>query len=336
MTITITQAALAVANNLSDVANAGSARANLHVPELTPAAAVAVANVSLSAPGATVDGYSLTSGDILLLTGQTTSSQNGPWVWTGASTALTRPTEFPSAATTKGRLCAVINGSINAHTEWMLAAPTGGIVIDTGAQTWTQISTISLPLSVLTPTAVQTANYVAAAGQLVLVNNGGGGNLVMTLPTTPADQAQVGVMIAGGFYPNPLTVVAGGSDRFSENGVTFTTWSVLAGSGPAAVWQYSASAGLWYQVAGPSRTWCNVVDFGAIGNARGAMPSARAIASWRSTVGATAPCSQYDTRDWSTPMALASRCWLRPLTSRCSLMACPHVFLTLTATIPGS
>lgn len=50
----------------------------------------ATSNISLTAPGATVDGVSMTSGDIMLLTAQTTGSQNGPYVWNGASSTATR------------------------------------------------------------------------------------------------------------------------------------------------------------------------------------------------------------------------------------------------------
>ncbi len=55
-------------------------------------------NISLSTPGATIDTVSMTSGDIVLLTAQTTGSQNGPYVWTGASSALTRATNWDTSA----------------------------------------------------------------------------------------------------------------------------------------------------------------------------------------------------------------------------------------------
>jgi hypothetical protein len=47
-------------------------------------------NVALAAPGATVDGVAMVVGDVFLAYGQTTGSENGPWVWTGAATAATR------------------------------------------------------------------------------------------------------------------------------------------------------------------------------------------------------------------------------------------------------
>lgn len=49
-----------------------------------------VTNISLSTPGSTIDGVTMSNPSTILLTGQTTASANGPYVWTGASTALTR------------------------------------------------------------------------------------------------------------------------------------------------------------------------------------------------------------------------------------------------------
>lgn len=57
----------------------------------------ATSNVSLSTPGATIDGVTMSNPMTILLTGQTTGSQNGPYVWTGASTALTRATNWDTS-----------------------------------------------------------------------------------------------------------------------------------------------------------------------------------------------------------------------------------------------
>lgn len=47
-------------------------------------------NVNLASPGTTIDGVTMSSGDVVLLYGQTTGSQNGPYVWNGASVSMTR------------------------------------------------------------------------------------------------------------------------------------------------------------------------------------------------------------------------------------------------------
>jgi hypothetical protein len=60
--------------------------------------AAATSNISLAAPGATVDGITAATGDIFLLTGQTTGSENGPYIWNGAAVAMTRAGNWDSTA----------------------------------------------------------------------------------------------------------------------------------------------------------------------------------------------------------------------------------------------
>jgi hypothetical protein len=131
--------ALQKTNNLYDVTDAGTSRANIHIPTLTPAAAVAVANVSLTAPGATIDGYSFNSGDLVLLTGQSTASQNGLYSWTGASSTLTRPTEMATGGVMKARTVAIIQGTTYGGTTWLLQT-NSAITVDTSNQAWISIS----------------------------------------------------------------------------------------------------------------------------------------------------------------------------------------------------
>lgn len=53
-------------------------------------------NVNITSPGATLDGVAAAAGDVFWLSAQTTASQNGPWVWNGATAAMTRPSNFNS------------------------------------------------------------------------------------------------------------------------------------------------------------------------------------------------------------------------------------------------
>lgn len=59
--------------------------------------AVSTANVSITSAPATVDGITPTSGDVFLLAGQTTGSENGPRVWTGAGAAMARAANWDSS-----------------------------------------------------------------------------------------------------------------------------------------------------------------------------------------------------------------------------------------------
>jgi hypothetical protein len=60
--------------------------------------AVALTNVSVTAAPATIDGITPASGDVFLLAGQTTGSENGPRVWTGAGAAMARAGNWDSTA----------------------------------------------------------------------------------------------------------------------------------------------------------------------------------------------------------------------------------------------
>lgn len=51
-------------------------------------------NVNTAAPGTSLDGVTPGNGDVYWLSAQTTSSQNGPWVYNGAAAAMTRPANF--------------------------------------------------------------------------------------------------------------------------------------------------------------------------------------------------------------------------------------------------
>lgn len=105
-----------------------------------PATVVATSNVTVAAPGASIDGYSLTSGDRVLLTGQSSGVENGLWTWTGAATPMTRTADYESGNTEMafaGVTVFILNGTIGAGQTWRLTT-TGTITIDTNSTSWTQ------------------------------------------------------------------------------------------------------------------------------------------------------------------------------------------------------
>lgn len=60
--------------------------------------AVHISNVTLSNPAtSTFDGLTFSAGQVVLLTGQTTGSQNGPYVFNGSSVAMTRALNWDTA-----------------------------------------------------------------------------------------------------------------------------------------------------------------------------------------------------------------------------------------------
>lgn len=151
--------------NLSDLSDAGSSRANIHVPILGAVQACATGNVALTGTQ-TIDGIALAAGDRVLLTGQTTASQNGPWVV--AAGAWSRPTDFPSAQVIKSRQVKVLGGTVNAGRDFYLSS--GSYTIDTTSQTWNQAASVS-PASVTTLGTVKLASAPADSANPIVVGD---------------------------------------------------------------------------------------------------------------------------------------------------------------------
>jgi hypothetical protein len=201
------EAVLLPANNLGDVSDAGSSRYNLAIPQLSATAAVAVANVNIASPGATLDGYSILTNDEILLTAQSTSSQNGVWTWNGASSALTRPNEFPTSGVIKrGRLIAVINGTIYANTLWILDSPAAGLTIDTTAQVWVQFTGATVTAAAIEATFTAQGNLYLGTG------SGTGEQLALgaagTVLTAGASQASWAAPAASPLFTTFSTITA--------------------------------------------------------------------------------------------------------------------------------
>jgi hypothetical protein len=79
-----------------------------------PVKAASTANVSLTAPGATLDGVTLVSGDRILLKDQTTAADNGLYVWTGPSATLTRATDADTGSEISQAAVFVMEGTVAA------------------------------------------------------------------------------------------------------------------------------------------------------------------------------------------------------------------------------
>jgi hypothetical protein len=68
-------------------------------------------NINLSSPGATIDGITLSSGDRVLVKSQTTQSENGIYVFNGASTPMTRAADASTANELEQAVVTVEEGS---------------------------------------------------------------------------------------------------------------------------------------------------------------------------------------------------------------------------------
>jgi hypothetical protein len=237
-------AVLQAANNLSDVANAGTSRFNLAIPVPTSPAAVAVANVNIASPGATLDGYALVANDEILLTAQSTASQNGIWTWNASASALTRPNDFPSGGVIKrGRQVTIGNGTVYAGTIWQLTATNAGLTIDTSAQTWKQVpysavgsgvTSFNTRTGAVTLSAADVEALFTASGQLFVGTGSGTGTLlaagasgtVLEGGTTPAWGVLPGTVLATQqFAPSTLSTYAAAATTMTALDTTNLTLS---------------------------------------------------------------------------------------------------------------
>lgn len=68
-------------------------------------------NIDLSAPGATIDGITMVSGDRFLVRSQTSVPANGIYIWNGASTTATRSTDCSTAVELEQAITTVEEGT---------------------------------------------------------------------------------------------------------------------------------------------------------------------------------------------------------------------------------
>lgn len=103
-----------------------------------PVLALSSTNVTpLSGTATTVDGVALnTAGMRVLLTGQTTASQNGPWVVAAGS--WTRPTDFAAGSHAASSAFFVEEGTANSDTGWTCTTDPPSDVVDTNNLTFVQ------------------------------------------------------------------------------------------------------------------------------------------------------------------------------------------------------
>ena len=163
--------ALLAANNLSDVTDVLTARANLLISQVGSCKAVATTNITLSGTQ-TIDDIALIAGDRVLLTGQNTGSQNGPFVV--AAGAWARPNDYKAAAVIASRMCAVLSGTVNHATLWQIDSA-AGVTVDTTATTWVKIA------APVAAKVVRQVHTFAVAGPIA-VPSGGGADLANYIP----------------------------------------------------------------------------------------------------------------------------------------------------------
>lgn len=101
------------------------------------AAAVATSNVNIASAPSAIDGYTPSTGDTILLEGQSTASQNGPWSYPASSgSPFTRPSWWASGvvwpSATPWPVFVILYGTVFAGTLYIMTTPaTGTLTVDT-------------------------------------------------------------------------------------------------------------------------------------------------------------------------------------------------------------
>ena len=97
-----------------------------------------VASITLSGPGATIDGVAMAANDRVLVKDQSTASQNGIYVWSGAATPMTRAADANTFPELEQAIITVEEGT-SAGAAFRQSAVNG--TIDSSAVNWTNFGT---------------------------------------------------------------------------------------------------------------------------------------------------------------------------------------------------
>lgn len=99
-------------------------------------------NVNIANPGtSTFDGISFSVGDRLILTSQTTASQNGIWVFNGSASALTRPSDYAAGSV---RLPGEIAYATGTGTNLFFQLATTAVTVDTTSASWVAANSVPI------------------------------------------------------------------------------------------------------------------------------------------------------------------------------------------------
>lgn len=132
-------------SNLTDPSSAQQAATKNYVDNIVrgldwkqEVIAASTGNVTLSSPGTSLDGITLTANDRVLLKDQTAPAENGIYVWTASGSPLTRALDADSGAELSGSTVTVQRGTVNADRIYRVTTD-DAITVGTTAITLAQV-----------------------------------------------------------------------------------------------------------------------------------------------------------------------------------------------------
>lgn len=148
--------------------------------------------------GQSIDGVELAEGDEVLLTGQTTASQNG--VWTAHATKPYRSFTFDKANELTDTVIEVVEGTANAGTSWRSSGVTDATVVGTDAIAFKKAGRGGYLAKSIAGGAGTTVLTAAEASNDILELTGAiTGNRVVEVPAYPTKQWTVFNNTSGAF-----------------------------------------------------------------------------------------------------------------------------------------
>jgi hypothetical protein len=190
--------------------------------------AASTANVTVSAPGASVDGVTFANGDRLLLKNQATASENGIYVFNGAASASTRATDATVGTLSGGAAVLVTEGTTNGDTAWVLSTD-DPITVGTTALTFNQFggATIYSGSNAIDVTANVISVKAVAGGGISIV--AGGIQLDMTkatgkFSTSVGNGSATTITVTHGLGTTDVIAVV---KDVSSGEVRYMSWTVL-------------------------------------------------------------------------------------------------------------
>lgn len=141
-----------------------------------------VGNIDITNPGSTIDGFSPSLNDRILLKSQTNLAENGIYNFDTSTTTLVRSQDANSMAELKQAIVTITNGTTNGGTTWRQATNTG--VIGTADVIWNNFG-------VVTQTSTETIEGKAEIATLSEVNSGTESGAKFVTPYTLANTTTV-------------------------------------------------------------------------------------------------------------------------------------------------
>jgi hypothetical protein len=236
---------------MTDRDHATATRGELHEAKRTkePVRAASTASVSLTTPGAALDGVTLTNGDRILLKNQTATAQNGIYVWTGAAAALTRAVDASAASDfVFGFQVYVREGTINGASIWVYTQ-SGAVTLNTTSLTFVSLF---VGAALADPTTTRGDLIVRGASTLARFAIGTVGKFLGTDGTDPTwtNSAQYYGTTGLTGATIPARFVGGTSTGAPATGTFAVNDFVIDATGKIWICTGSGTPGTWVQSSG--------------------------------------------------------------------------------------